>query len=607
MTENKIITNTSDGIRFFKFSSTDGLKFLQKEYESAAKVLSYTPDGSIYVFSTGERLIVRRDEDDSEIISIDQPNISKVALSPDAKYICTYTAFRKTPDHPDGQPNLNLYDLKTGNLIDSRVHMHLETWRPQWSLDGKLCIRVFQGEIQFYPDNKLDEKPTKRLRLKGMRHCSLSKSPKNRHLAVYTPGEKSSPATVYIYAWRNGECVPVANKSFFRADTVSLYWSDIGTSLLVLASTKTSDTSYYGDQMLHFLTTAKGGDSASVPMPRSGSIHQVLWRPSIGHNSRPSDEQFVVCHGAAPSSILVYNIKCERLFSLGTGAWNQLYFNPQGTLLLAAGFGNLDGNVAVWNYDTRKRLAEFSARNTSYLTWLPDGTHFITAITTPKLRVDNGWTVWHYTGRPVSHEKVEKRADPRPATADLPAATEHELYQVITRPLPVDKLPPPPKVYATQDSASEDSASKLPVVQLEKPKAYVPPALRNLSATSMHSRNVQFAGRSDRSNLSTAHFVVTDPSAAAAAAAATRIGPPVGVPKQGGKKNKKGGGGLNENQASDPPAAPWPNQKQINFLKKKLGEIEKLKALQKTTKLEKTQLEKIAKEEAFRQELAQLE
>lgn len=163
--------------------------------------------------------------------------------------------------------------------------------------------------------------------------------------------------------------------------------------------------------MLHFLTTAKGGDSASVPMPRSGSIHQVLWRPSIGPNARPSDEQFVVCHGcecysyahfvgnfitvfvcvsAAPSSILVYNIKCEKLYSLGTGAWNQLYFNPQGTLLLAAGFGNLDGNVAIWNFNNRKRLAEFSARNTSYLAWLPDGEHFITAITTPKLRVDNG-------------------------------------------------------------------------------------------------------------------------------------------------------------------------------------------------------------------------
>ncbi|VDL11735.1 unnamed protein product [Hymenolepis diminuta] len=517
-------------------------------------------------------LIVRHDVNDSEIVSIEQSNISRMVISPDAKYLCTYTPFRRTPEHPEGQPNLNIYEVATGKLMESKVHMQMETWRPQWSLDSQLCIRVFQGEIQFYPENKLDEKPAKRLVLKGMRHCSLSQSPKNRHLAVYTPCEKNAPATVYIYAWRNGECVPVANKSFFRADTVSLHWSNIGTSLLVLASTKTSDTSYYGDQTLHFLTTVKGGDSASVLMPKAGTIHQVLWRPSIGPTARPSDEQFVVCHGSAPASILVFNIKCEKLYSLGTGAWNKLYFNPQGTLLLAGGFGNLDGNVAVWNYEKRQRLAEFSARNTSTLAWLPDGEHIITAITTPNLRVDNGWTVWHYTGRPVSHEGVEKRANPRPATEDLPAATEHELYQVISRPVSVDKLPPPPNVYATQGATGAGS-SKLPVVKMEKPKAYVPPGLRNMSATAMQSRSVQYAGRLDRGNLPTAHFVIKDPSAAKAAAAAMRGDEPVGAPaNQVGKKNKKGGGGGNQHPAAAvSPAVPNPNQKQINFLKKNIA------------------------------------
>nr|CDS31138.1 eukaryotic translation initiation factor 2A [Hymenolepis microstoma] len=608
MAEAKIITNTSDGIRFFKFNGTDGLKFLQKEYESAAKAICYTPDGLVYAFSDGEKLIVRSDGDDSEIVSIEQPNISRMAISPDAKYLCTYTPFRKTSEHPEGQPNLNLYEVATGKLIESRVHIQMETWRPQWSLDSQLCIRVFQGEIQFFPENKLDEKPSKRLALKGMRHCSLSKSSKNRHLAIYTPCVKSEPATVYIYAWRNGECVAVANKSFFRADTVSLHWSDIGTSLLVLASTKTSDTSYYGDQTLHFLTTAKGGDSASVPMPKGGSIHQVLWRPSIGPTARPSDEQFVVCHGSAPASILVFNIKCEKLYSLGTGAWNKLYFNPQGTLLLAGGFGNLDGNVAVWNYDKRQRLAEFSARNTSTLAWLSDGEHIVTAITTPNLRVDNGWTVWHYTGRPVSHEKVEKRDNPRFATEDLPAATEHELYQVIPRPVSVDKLPPPPKVYATQGATGVGS-SKLPSVKMEKPKAYVPPALRNMSATSMQSGNVQHAGVLNRGRLPAVQVVIKDPSAAKAAAAAMRGGGPNGVPaNKGGKKNRKRGDGDNQPPVSSAgPTLPNPNQKQINFLKKKLSEIEKLKTLQKTQKLEKSQLEKMAKEESFRKELAELE
>ncbi|KAL5969883.1 Eukaryotic translation initiation factor 2A [Taenia solium] len=594
MTNCSIITNTSDGIRFFNFNATDGLKITKKESGNAARVICYTLDGSVLAISDGERISIRNGGDNVEFASVDHGDVSKLAISPDAKYVCTFAPFRKTPEHPEGRPNLHVFEVASGKMIDSRIHTLSETWRPQWSLDSNLCVRVWQGEIQFYTDNILDVKPAKRLTLKGMRHCSLSKSSRNRNLAVYTPGEKSTPATVYIYAWRNGDCVPVANKSFFRADTVSFHWSDIGTSLLVLASTKMSENSYYGEQMLHFLTTTKSGDSASVPMPRSGPIHQVLWRPSVGLHERPSDEQFVVCQGSLPSSILVFNIKCEKLYSLGTGPWNQVYFNPQGSLLLAGGFGSLDGSVAVWDYRSQRRLCEFSARNTTYLTWLPDGEHIVTATTTPRLRIDNGWTVWHFTGRPVAHETVEKRANPRPATVDLPAATEHELYQVLSRPFPFDQLPPPPALPTA--------------VRLEKPKAYVPPSLRNRSATAIHAANVA-SGRPNRDLRSAAHLAFTFDSGATAVASRGPVGGvavEVGASKQGSKKKKGGSGGGGGNQGAEV-SQTSPNQKQINFLKKKLGEIERLKELQKTTKLENTQMEKIAREEDLRRELEQLE
>ncbi|EUB61215.1 Eukaryotic translation initiation factor 2A [Echinococcus granulosus] len=597
-----------------------------KESENAARAVCYTQDGSVLAMSDGERISIRNGDDNVEFASIAHKDVSKLAISPDAKYVCTFVPFRKTPEYPQGRPNLLVFEVASREMIDSRVHTLSETWRPQWSLDSNLCVRVWQGEIQFYVDNNLGGKPAKRLTLKGMRHCSLSKSPRNRHLAVYTPGEKSTPATVYIYAWRNGDCVPVANKSFFRADTVSFHWSDIGTSLLVLTSTKMSENSYYGEQMLHFLTTTKSGDSATVPMPRSGPIHQVLWRPSGGLHDRPSDEQFVICQGSLPSSVLVFNIKCEKLYSLGTGPWNQVYFNPQGSLLLAGGFGSLDGSVTVWDYKSQHRICEFSARNTTYLSWLPDGEHIVTATTTPRLRIDNGWTVWHFTGRPVAHETVEKRANPRPATVDLPAATEHELYQVLPRPMPLDRLPPPPAL-PTGWAANGKSAAQarnfripffcdliildlpgLPAVRLEKPKAYVPPSLRNRSATAIHAANVA-SGRSNRDLHSATHLAFTLDSGTSATASHGPIGGVAvesGASKQGGKRKKKGGDSGGGNQRAEVPQ-PLPNQKQINFLKKKLGEIEKLKALQKTTKLENTQLEKIAREEGLRRELEQLE
>ncbi len=37
-----------------------------------------------------------------------------------------------------------------------------------------------------------DENPIKTLSPKGMRHCSLARSSKNRNIAIYTPSEKAS-------------------------------------------------------------------------------------------------------------------------------------------------------------------------------------------------------------------------------------------------------------------------------------------------------------------------------------------------------------------------------------------------------------------------------
>lgn len=96
---------------------------------------------------------------------------------------------------------------------------------------------------------------------------------------------------------------------------------------------------------------------------------------------------------ALPSAITVYNIKCEKVASLGTGPWNQISFNPHGSLLLAGGFGSLNGSCAVWSFKKGKRLSEFSAQNSTYLSWLADGEHIVTAITTPRLRIDNGYVL----------------------------------------------------------------------------------------------------------------------------------------------------------------------------------------------------------------------
>lgn len=81
----------------------------------------------------------------------------------------------------------------------------------------------------------------------------------------------------------------------------------------------------------------------------------------------------------------------------------------------------------------------------------------------------NSFTIWHYTGKQIATEIVEKRANPRPATVDLPAATEHELYQVLMQPVPLHLRPSAPvpspanSAQAKQNLVSSSPKSPLPL------------------------------------------------------------------------------------------------------------------------------------------------
>lgn len=43
-------------------------------------------------------------------------------------------------------------------------------------------------------------------------------------------------------------------------------------------------------------------------------------------------------------------------------------------------------------------LGKCEAPDTTLLEWSPDGMHFMTATTAPRLRISNGYKIWHYSG-----------------------------------------------------------------------------------------------------------------------------------------------------------------------------------------------------------------
>lgn len=355
----------------------------------------------------------------------------------------------------------------------------------------------------------------------------------------------------------------LSNKTFYKADSVTMYWNKLGTNLIVLTSTDVdkSNKSYYGETNLYYLAVA-GNFDCRVALDKEGPVHDVTWGPD--------SKEFVVCYGSMPAKTTLFDHRAAPVFDFGINPRNFISYSPQGRTICIAGFGNLNGTVDFWDRKTLKKVNTFAASNASHCEWSPCGRYLLTATLTPRLRVDNGFKLWHHSGTLVYEEAVD------------------ELYQIGFRPEPATRYPmramsPPPtpiKVLPTKGSGATVSAAPA--------GAYRPPHLRG-SATSMTL--------SER------------------AAALDGIGKaPTTQRRVVGGKNPKNGNG---NKKEVPSPKPQPQQPAINAeekakkvrnLEKKLRQIKELKEkMGKGEELAPAQQQKVASEVSVMRELANLQ
>ncbi len=250
--------------------------------------------------------------------------------------------------------------------------------------------------------------------------------------------------------------MPVSQKNFFKGDKVQLKWNDNGTSLIVLAQTEVDKTgkSYYGETTLYILS-ANGGFDSHVELDKEGPIHDVTWSPK--------SNSFAVVYGYMPAKTVIFNAKAQPVHTFPLAPRNTVLFSPHGRFVLVAGFGNLAGQMDI--YDLEKdfaKLCTIEASNASVCEWSPDGTHILTATTSPRLRVDNGIRIWHASGPLMFNEDMS------------------ELYHICWRSQPTSAYPlesnplspvPTPHTSATSYLSTKKTPSK-------PAGAYRPPGAR---------------------------------------------------------------------------------------------------------------------------------
>lgn len=345
-------------------------------------------------------------------------------FSPLGNHLVTYERYAKDAGH-----NVGLWDTRTGSLRTSFTLKQVTemSWPPlKWTEKETHCCRMVQDGVLIFPGT-MDKEEGTAVKLSAPGIMAFEVAPRSPgpagtgspHVAICIAESKGAPAKCQIFRLED-PTRPTANKNFFKAQTVTMMWNNVGSSVLVKTSMEVDDTgkSYYGGSNLYFLS-ADGQESSVVAAAEGGTIHDVAWSPI--------QDEFLLLHGQLPCTMALHDgKKGQKRMDFGQGHRNTIRWNQFGRFFVMGGHGQLVGDTDFWDKPGKKLLGSVRMECCVVCGWAPDGRHFLGATTAPRMRVDNKIVVYDYCGSQLASLPFEElllagwRPRPRGAFQDRP-------------------------------------------------------------------------------------------------------------------------------------------------------------------------------------------
>ncbi|XP_071035620.1 eukaryotic translation initiation factor 2A [Parasteatoda tepidariorum] len=380
----------SKGIKICKSPPLNGEDVSFPKVENpTCRDMSFTLDGKLMSWCTSQGTSVVESSNYQALFKVDDPRVSLIHFSSKGNYLSTWTPYSAKQNQQESC-NLHIWDIASGKCIKSFIQKKQIGWNPQWSDDEFLCARNVNNEVHFFEKANFDT-ISKKIFLQKVAYFSLAPGNPPYHLACFVPGVKGQPSFVRLFKYPDfeGPNSIIAQKSFFKAERTDFYWNKTGKDCIFLTSVDVdkSGASYYGELNLYYASVK--GDTAKLTLGKDGPVYSVKWNPS--------STEFCVVYGYMPAKATIYNLKCEPVFDFGAGPRNEVAYSPLGDRLSLSGFGNLNGWIEVWDLKMKKQISKFQAQDSTLIEWSYDGEFILTATTSPRLRIGNGYRVWHYT------------------------------------------------------------------------------------------------------------------------------------------------------------------------------------------------------------------
>ncbi|EYC18358.1 hypothetical protein Y032_0028g1815 [Ancylostoma ceylanicum] len=442
--------------------------------ESPCSVFQFSNDGHIFAYCNTKRTRAFQIATGKDIINVDLKRTKHILFSPRDTHMITFEPYaiygqKVSPDQkPD--PNMRVYNLVEGKHVATYIAKRESTWMPQFTDDESVAVRLVGSELLIHSGCQF-ERYDRKLVVPNIAVFAVTPGHAPHHVACYTPAAGSTPGRVQIRSL-DSPFVVVAAKNFFKSEKATLLWNSKGNALLVLSGTEvdSSNQSYYGEQHIYLLNVTTQ-ESFQVNVRKKGPIHAAKWNPT--------GKEFCVCYGFMPAMVSLFNLRGDETFHTSEGPRNDVFYNSFGNILLTCGFGNLGkGRMEFWDVEKKKQIVAIEVPNTTLFEWAPDGQHFLTATTTPRLRIDNGYRLWHYSGKLINEVLYDSPNEELWEVKFRPMAgySKFELKELTLAELNCAGLLEKKKV-------SSESSTNRTVGVAKNAVAYVPPHLRKNQGT----------------------------------------------------------------------------------------------------------------------------
>eukprot|EP01103_Thecamoeba_quadrilineata_P017271 TRINITY_DN6049_c0_g1_i1.p1 TRINITY_DN6049_c0_g1~~TRINITY_DN6049_c0_g1_i1.p1 ORF type:complete len:577 (+),score=99.31 TRINITY_DN6049_c0_g1_i1:1459-3189(+) len=393
------------GVQTFRYAgppSAEGEKPFQKDVlektsDDSATTFEYSKDGSLLAIVNKEGVSIIKSASGDVVNQISRLGVLHISISSGNTFLLTFERYVK-----DGEENLVVWNIKTGEPV-RKFHQKIftrENWPyVKWSDDETVCGHMVQNEIHFY--NPSLTKVVQTMRVPNVTAFCISPAIGNSSykIATFVPEKQGAPSVVQLVEYpRVSESL--TSKSFFKANSADFFWNSTGSSLLIVSHTDVDKTgkSYYGEDGLFFLSS--DGSFKNLPLSKEGPIHECVWSPD--------GTQFLVIYGYMPAKATLYGVDGVAKADFGSAPRNTGRFSPDGQLLIIAGFGNLLGDMDFWDTKRIKLIGKAQAHCSAYYEWSPDSKYVVTAILSPRIRVDNGYKIFDFQGNFLQEDKVNE-------------------------------------------------------------------------------------------------------------------------------------------------------------------------------------------------------